>query len=188
MKKKHNKRIFIQTYILLFIFSITYFYPDILVGQEQTRNLFDGQPTITEDENTVTLNEERISKKREITADSLRWEYEAKTAVFTGNVIMNGNEGEIRCLKMTAFFDEEDEIKKIIAEETATLIREKQKGGGEIIEIYPDQDLLILKQEAWISSDKALFKGEEIRFDTQEDIINITKGVKGEIQTGNTEE
>lgn len=122
---------------------------------------------------------------RKITADSLRWEYEAKTAVFTGNVEMTSKEGDISAVKMTVFFDEEDEIKKMIAEGAATLIRENQKGGGEIIETYPLDNLIILKNNAWISSDKALFKGEEIRFDTIKEIINITKGVKGEIQTGN---
>jgi lipopolysaccharide transport protein LptA len=127
---------------------------------------------------------EDASSKREITADSLRWEYEAKTAIFTGNVIMKGDEGEISCPKMTIFFDENDGIEKMVAEGKAHLIREKQECGGERIEIYPDQNLLILKQEAWISSDKAMFKGEEINFDTEKEIINITKGVKGEIQTG----
>ena len=32
-----------------------------------------------------------------------------------------------------------------------------------------------------------MFKGEEIHFDTTKEIINITKGVKGEIQTGSEE-
>lgn len=136
----------------------------------------------------LTIAEETILSKREINADSLRWEYEAKIAVFSGNVVTNGEEGEICCPKMTVFFNEEDEIKKMLAEGTATLIRDKQKGGGEIIEIYPSDNLIILKDDAWISSDKALFRGEEIIFDTTTEVINITKGVKGEIQTGSNKE
>lgn len=147
--------------------------------------------SITFAEDTVILNEETISEKpvsqtaggRQITADSLRWEYKAKTAIFTGNAIMIAKDGNITADKMTIFFDEKDEIKTITAEGNANLIREKQKCGGEIIEIYPDQNLIILKQSAWISSDKTIFKGEEIRFDTEKEIINITKGVKGEIRT-----
>ncbi len=142
-------------------------------------------------EDTVILNNEpiagqhlvRTANVRQISADSLKWEYEAGMAFFTGNVVMNSEEGEIRCLKMTALFDKKDEIEKILAEENATLIREKQKGGAKIIEIYPNKNLIILKQEAWISSDKATFQGEEIVFDTEKEIVNITKGVKGEIQT-----
>jgi lipopolysaccharide transport protein LptA len=151
---------------------------------------------VTFAEDTVILNEETISEKpirqmtdgRQISADHLKWEYEAGIAVFTGNVIMKGNEGEIRCLKMTAIFNKEDEIEKIVAEENATLTRENQKGGAEIIEIYPDKNLIILKQEAWISSDKATFQGEEIIFDTEKEIINITKGVRGQIQAGSDNE
>jgi len=137
-------------------------------------------------ENIVVDKE--LSAKREIAADSMKWEYEAGIAVFTGNVTMKDDEGEIRCLKMTTLFDDNDEIEKILAEENATLSREKQKGGAEIIEIYPDKNLIVLKQNAWISSDKATFQGEEIVFDTEKEIINITKGVKGQIQTGNTME
>jgi len=137
-------------------------------------------------ENIVADKE--LSAKREIAADSMKWEYEAGIAVFTGNVTMKDDEGEIRCLKMTTLFDDNDEIEKILAEENATLSREKQKGGAEIIEIYPDKNLIVLKQNAWISSDKATFQGEEIVFDTEKEIINITKGVKGEIRTGNEED
>jgi lipopolysaccharide transport protein LptA len=136
----------------------------------------------------MTEERQKTQTKREITADSLKWEYEKGIAIFSYNVAMNGEEGEITSSKMTVFFDENDEITKMIAEGTANLIREKQKGGGEIIEIYPSEDLIILKQGAWISSEKALFKGEEINFDTAKDIINIIKGVKGEIQTGSNEE
>lgn len=143
---------------------------------------------------SVTFGEE-VSKineknpyKRQITADSLRWEYEAKTAMFTGNITMIAKEGDITADKMTIFFDENDEIINIVAVGNANLIREKQKCGGEIIEIYPDKNVILLKKSAWISSDKATFKGEEISFDTQKEIINITKGVKGEISTGNNEE
>lgn len=167
MKRQYSKMIFIPIYILFFMFNFTHF-------------------IIAEDEEVITLNEETTSKKREINADSLKWEYEARIAVFSGSVIMNGEEGEIRCLKMTVFFDEKDEIEKMIGEGTATLTRKKQKGGGEIIEIYPADNLIILKDNAWISSDKALFKGQEITFDTTKDVINIVKGVKGEIQTGNS--
>ena len=135
----------------------------------------------------IIAKKEKTSTQREITADSLKWEYEKRIAVFAGNVIMKSKEGEITASKLTVFFNEEDEIEKMVGEENAGLIREKQKGGGEIIEIYPSQDLLILKQRAWISSDKALFKGEEITFDTAREIINITQGVKGEIQTGSGE-
>jgi len=148
-------------------------------------------------EDTVILNEDTISEKavrqmtdgRQISADHLKWEYNAGIAVFTGNVIMKGSEeGEIRCLKMTVFFNEEDEIEKIVSEENATLTRQKQKGGAEIIDIYSDKNLIILKQEAWISSNKTTFQGDEIIFDTKNEIINITKGVRGQIQTGSEED
>jgi lipopolysaccharide transport protein LptA len=134
------------------------------------------------------VTEKTISTNREITGDSMKWEYEAGRALFTGNVIMKSSESEIRCLKMTLLFDEKDEIEKILAEEHATLIKEKQKGGAETIEIYPDKNIIVLKQNAWISSDKATFRGEEITFNTEKETINITKGVKGEIQTGSEEE
>ncbi len=136
----------------------------------------------------ISITDKKILPKRQISADSLRWEYDAKTAIFTGNVIMKGEEGEIGCLKMTIFFNEKDEVEKIMAEGNAILTREKQKGSGKIIEIHPSQNLLILKQEAWISSDKATFNGEEIIFDTEKEIINITKGVRGEIQAGSEKE
>ena len=141
---------------------------------------------ITFGEEVSKINDESLYK-RQITADSLRWEYEAKTAIFTGNATMISKEGNLTADKMTIFFDEKDEVEKITAEGNANLIREKQKCGGEIIDIYPSQDLIILKQSAWISSDKAMFKGEEISFDTAKEIINITKGVKGEIQTESEE-
>ena len=168
--KKINslQKLFIPIYILIFLVSITC-------------------SIVAED--TITPKEEKkISTKRDITADSLKWEYEERVAVFSGDVTMKAQEGEITASKMTVFFDDEDEIEKMVGEGTATLTREKQKGGGEIIEVYPSQDLLILKNGAWISSDKALFKGEEIHFDTEKEIINITQGVSGEIQTSNTEE
>ena len=122
---------------------------------------------------------------REITSDSLKWEYEKGTAVFTGNVTMKSKESEIGCSKMTVFFDKNDEIEKMVAEGDASLNRETQKGAADTIEVYPAQNLIILKGNAWISSQKALFGGEEIRFDTAKEVINITKGVKGEIQAEN---
>lgn len=138
-------------------------------------------------ENTeeIAITLDKISAKREITADSMRWEYETGITIFLGNVTMKEDKGEIHCSKMTAVFDDKDEIENILAEESATMTREKQKGGADIIEICPGKNLIILKQNAWISSDKATFRGEEIIFDTEKEIINITKGVKGEIQTGN---
>lgn len=142
---------------------------------------------ITFGEEVSKINDESLYK-RQITADSLRWEYEAKTAIFTGNATMISKEGNITADKMIIFFDEKDEVEKITAEGNADLIREKQKCGAEIIEIYPDKNLILLEKSAWISSGKAMFKGEEISFDTQKEIINITKGVKGEISTGNNEE
>jgi lipopolysaccharide transport protein LptA len=141
-----------------------------------------GMITSTTAEDTALTDKGQTSVKRKITADSLRWEYEQKTAVFTGNVNMTAKEGNITASKMTVFFDDNDEIINMVAEGNADLIREKQKGGGEIIEIYPSNNLIILKGAAWISSDKASFKGEEINFDTEKEIINITQGVKGEIK------
>lgn len=129
-----------------------------------------------------------ILTKREITADFLIWDYEAKKAVFTGNVIMKGEEGEISSSQMTIFFDEEDNTEKISAESDANLTRDNQTGGGEIMEIYPDNNLIIIKQNAWISSNKATFRGEEIHLDTEKEIIKITKGVRGQIQTGSEKE
>ena len=142
--------------------------------------------TIAE-ENIVVPAQEKTATKREITADSLKWEYENQIAIFTGNVTMSAKEGDIAADKMTVFFNENDEITKIVAEGNAGLTREKQRCGGEIIEIYSSQDLIVLKQGAWISSGKTFFKGEEINFDTAKEIINITKGVKGEIQTNSPE-
>lgn len=142
---------------------------------------------ITNKEVTAEQSVVQMANVRQISADTLKWEYEAGTALFTGNVVMKAEEGEIRCSKMTAVFDQKDEIEKMSAEENATLNRENQKGGAKIIDIYPDKNLIILRQEAWISSDKATFQGEEIIFDTEKEIINITKGVKGEIKTGNEE-
>lgn len=178
MKRISNRlRIFASICIFVFLFSITH-----LTAFEDTVTPIPVSPISSE-----SGGEENISTKREITADSLKWEYEGRIAVFTGNVTMIAKEGDITASKMTIFFDENDEIIKMLAEGTASLIREKQKCGGEIIEIYPIENLLILKQGAWISSDKALFKGEEIGFDTAKEIINITKGVKGEIQTSGEE-
>lgn len=152
----------------------------ILIFSVINSTLAEGNITVPAKEKTTT--------KREITADSLKWEYENRIAVFTGNVAMTAEEGNITANKMTVFFDENDDITKMVAEGAAELIREKQKCGGEIIEIYSSADLIILKQSAWISSGKTLFKGEEISFDTAKEIINITKGVKGEIQTGSNKE
>ena len=179
MKRISNRwRVFASICIPVFLFSITH-----LTAFEDTVTPIPVHPI-----SPGIGGEENISTKREITADSLKWEYEGKIAIFTGNVTMIAKEGDITASKMTVFFDENDEITKMIAEGTASLIREKQKCGGEIIEIYPIENILILKQGAWISSEKALFKGEEISFDTAKEIINITKGVKGEIQTSGEEE
>lgn len=169
MRKEYNEKTTLSApvFVLLIFFNIT--------------------TLVTAQETSLTEQTKQTSTTREITSDSLKWEYEKGIALFTGNVAMRGEEGDINCIKMTVFFDEQDEIKNMIGEGEAGLIREKQKGGGEIIEIYPSDDLIVLKGSAWISSDKAMFQGEEIRFDTEKEIINITKGVKGEIQTGNEE-
>lgn len=160
----------------------------LLFGACLPANLWAGNMGFTQEEQGLSCEEkEKTQTTREITSDSLRWEYEAGIAVFIGNVVMNGEEGKIASSKMTVFFDKNDEVERIVGEGKVSLVREKQKGGGELIEIYPAKNLLILKNNAWISSEKAVFNGEEITLDTEKEIIHITKGVKGEIQTESTE-
>ncbi|HIE43408.1 MAG TPA: hypothetical protein EYP78_01250 [Candidatus Omnitrophica bacterium] len=78
-------------------------------------------------EQILTGEKPKRQTRRKITADSLKWEYEKGIAIFSGNVTMNGEEGEITSSKMTVFFDDKDQIEKIIGEGTVNLIREKQK-------------------------------------------------------------
>ena len=125
---------------------------------------------------------------REITAQELEWNYQKNRATFCGEVKMSGPEGDIECEKMTVLFQENDEIEKILAQEKVKLLREDKKGGGKTIEILPTQDLLIIKGEAWIASDKVKFKGEEITFDLKNDVIKIKKGVQGKIETSTQED
>ena len=120
---------------------------------------------------------------REISAQELHWDYQKNKATFRGKVNMSGSEGRIECEKMTVLFQENDEIEKILAEEGAKLFREDKKGGGKTIEIFPAQDLLVIKGAAWIATDKIRFSGEEITFDLKNDTIKVKKGVQGKIET-----
>jgi len=120
---------------------------------------------------------------REITSQELHWDYQKNKATFIGKVNMSGTEGRIECEKMTVLFKENDEIEKILAEEGAKLFREDKKGGGETIEIFPTQDQLVIKGEAWIATEKIKFSGEEITFGLKNNVIKVQKGVQGKIET-----
>ena len=105
--------------------------------------------------------EERVT---EITSEKLYFDYEAKQAVFTGDVVVNDPDLQLSGDKLTVFLTAEDEIERLVAEGNVEIKMEgMQSRSGKAVYTLADSKV-VLTETPQVSREGSVLQAEKVTY------------------------
>lgn len=124
-------------------------------------------------------------KPTTIAADRLEVDRKHRTAVYSGNVVLNDKENDLTILadRMQFFFDEKmEEVQKAVATGNVRITQGNKRSLSERAEYFPTENLAVLTGNPKVWQDEDQVSGSRITLFFREDRAIAEGGEKGRVE------
>jgi lipopolysaccharide transport protein LptA len=111
-----------------------------------------------------------------ITSDELHSDQTTHQSIFTGKVVVIGQNFHMTCQEMTVFFTNDNKVSKIVATGDVVITQPDRVTHCGHAEYYQDSDTFVLTEEPVIYDHKNIVKGTRITIDRQTQKMTVDGG------------